>query len=204
MDNFKAELDHKLKGGIVTVFKFSVFKIIQIFNNHAPAKKKKVVRFNNSPFVTKTLRKAIMHRSRLKNIYIRKRNDKNQENNKQRNFFVDLLRKTKTEYFKNLNVKDLSDSGKFWKTIKSYFSNKGLNSSRLLLKEKGNLVSDEKEVATIMNNFFISIMKGLELKKDSKGKLNNLEDIFKAFESHPSIEKIKKLSVLLESSLFAM
>ena len=41
MDNFKAELDHKLKGGIVTVFKFSVFKIIQIFNNHAPAKKKK-------------------------------------------------------------------------------------------------------------------------------------------------------------------
>ena len=55
-----------------------------------------------------------------------------------------------------------------------------------------------------MNNFFISIMKGLELKKDSKGKLNNLEDIFKAFESHPSIEKIKKLSVLLESSLFAM
>ena len=41
MDNFKAELDHKLKGGIVTVFKFSVFKIIQIFNNHALAKKKK-------------------------------------------------------------------------------------------------------------------------------------------------------------------
>ena len=167
-------------------------------------KKKKVVRFNNSPFVTKTLRKAIMHRSRLKNIYIRKRNDKNWENNKQRNFFVDLLRKTKTEYFKNLNVKDLSDSRKFWKTIKSYFSNKGLNSNKLLLKEKGNLVSDEKELATIMNNFFISIMKGLELKKDSKGKLNNLEDIFKAFESHPSIEKIKKLSVLLESSLFAM
>ena len=41
MDNFKAELDHKLKGGIVTVFKFSVFKIIQIFKNHAPEKKKK-------------------------------------------------------------------------------------------------------------------------------------------------------------------
>ena len=70
MDNFKAELDHKLKGGIVTVFKFSVFKIIQIFNNHAPAKKK-FLRFNNSPFVTKTLRKAIMHRSRLKNISVK-------------------------------------------------------------------------------------------------------------------------------------
>ena len=36
------------------------------------------------------------------------------------------------------------------------------------------------------------ITKDLELKKESKGKLNNLEDILKAFESHPSIEKIKK------------
>ena len=60
------------------------------------------------------------------------------------------------------------------------------------MKEKGNLVSDEKELATIMNNFFINITKNLELKKDSKGKLNNLKYILKAFESHPSIEKIKK------------
>ena len=60
------------------------------------------------------------------------------------------------------------------------------------MKEKGNHVSDEKELATIMNNFFINIMEDLELKKDSKGKLNDLEDILKAFEYHPSIEKIKK------------
>ena len=36
--------------------------------------------------MTKTLRKAIMHRSKLKNVYIRKRNDKNWENYKQKNF----------------------------------------------------------------------------------------------------------------------
>ena len=60
------------------------------------------------------------------------------------------------------------------------------------MKKKGNIVSDEKELATIMNNFFINITKGLEMKKDSKGKLNNLEDILKAFGSHQSIEKIKK------------
>ena len=99
----------------------------------------------------------------------------------------------KLKQYKNLNLKDLSDNRKFWKTIKPCFINKGLNSKKLLLKEKGNLVSDEKELATIMNNFFINITKDLEeLKKDSKGKLNNLEDIVKAFESHPSIEKIKK------------
>ena len=49
------------------------------------------------------------------------------------------------------------------------------------MKEKGNLVSNEKELATIMNNFFINITKDLELKKDSKGKLNNLEDIVKVY-----------------------
>ena len=55
------------------------------------------------------------------------------------------------------------------------------------MKEKGDLVSDEKELATIVNNFFIDITKDLEPKKDGKGKLNNLEDILKAFESHPRI-----------------
>ena len=40
-----------------------------------------------------------------------------------------------------------------------------------------------------MNNFFINITKDLEMKKDSEGKLNNLEDILKAIKSHPSIEK---------------
>ena len=76
--------------------------------------------------MTKTLRKDIMHRPKLNNIYIRKRNVKNCENyKKQRNFPVDLLCKIKTEYFKNLNVKDLSNNRKFWKTTKPYFSNKG-------------------------------------------------------------------------------
>ena len=43
-----------------------------------------------------------------------------------------------------------------------------------------------------MNNFF-NITKDLELKKDSRHKLNNPEDIFlKHFKFHPSIEKIKK------------
>ena len=69
MDNFKAELDDKLKSGVVTEYSNFQNIFIQVLNNHAPAKKK-IVRFSNSPFMTKTLRKAIMHRSRLKNIYI--------------------------------------------------------------------------------------------------------------------------------------
>ena len=60
-----------------------------------------------------------------------------------------LLRKTKKDYFHNLNIQDLSDSRNFWKTIKPYFTDKGLNSNKLLLKEKGSLVSNEKQLASI-------------------------------------------------------
>ena len=124
-DNFKAELDDYLKSGIIREYSNFQNIFIQVLNNQVPAKKK-TVRFNNSPFMTKTLRKAIMHRPKLNNIYIHKRNVKNCENyKKQRNFSVDLLCKIKTEYFKNLNVKDLSNNRKFWKTTKPYFSNKG-------------------------------------------------------------------------------
>ena len=94
MDNFKAELDDKLKSVVVTEYSNFQNIFIQVLNNHAPAMKK-IVRFNSSPFMTKTLRKAIMHRSRLKNIYIRKRNGKNCENYKKLLIFsVELKQNT--------------------------------------------------------------------------------------------------------------
>ena len=192
MEMFKADLDLNLK--CTTGFEYSDFQstFTRVLHNHAPIKKK-ILRFNNSPFMTKTLRKAIMHRSKLKNIYNKKRTNDNWANyKKQRNFCVNLLRKTKTDYFQNLNIRDLSDNRKFWKTIKPYFSNKGLNSNKLLLKEKGNLVSNEKQLATIMNSFFINITKGLELKEDNESNANTLEDVLDAFNSHPSIERIRR------------
>ena len=77
--------------------------------------------FTNNHFLSKALRKAIMHRSKLKNINNNYRTDDNWANyKKQRNFSINLLRKTKTECFQKLNVKDLSDNRKCWKTIKPF------------------------------------------------------------------------------------
>ena len=55
-------------------------------------------------------------------------------NKKQRKFCVNLLRKTKNDYISNLNIKDLPYYRKFWKTIKPYFCNKGLQTSFYLSK----------------------------------------------------------------------
>ena len=61
--------------------------------------------------MTKALRKAIMTRSRLKNIYNKKRSYDNWDKyKKQRNFCVKLLRKTKQDYFNNIDIKSASDT----------------------------------------------------------------------------------------------
>ena len=68
-----------------------------------------------------------MRHSRLKNIYNKTRSPENWDNcKKQRNFCVDLLRKTKRSYFEQINITDIFSNKKFWKTIKPFFSNKGL------------------------------------------------------------------------------
>ena len=51
MERFKADLDQNLK--CTNSFEYS---------DHTPIKK--ILRFNNSLFMTKTLRKAIMHKSK--------------------------------------------------------------------------------------------------------------------------------------------
>ena len=53
VDNFKAEQDDKLISGILTGYSNFQNTLIQFLNNHAPANKK-IVRFNNGPFMTKT------------------------------------------------------------------------------------------------------------------------------------------------------
>ena len=83
--------------------------------------------------MTKTLGKAIMHTSKLENSYNKKWTDNWANYEKQRNFCKNLLRRTKKGYFKKLNIRDLSNNRKFWKTIKPYFTNKGPNSNKLFL-----------------------------------------------------------------------
>ena len=51
--------------------KYETFEeeFLQVLNNHAPLKKK-FIRANHAPYMTKNLRKAIMKRSQLENKYI--------------------------------------------------------------------------------------------------------------------------------------
>ena len=81
-------------------------------DKHAPIKKK-YLKANHASFVTKELRKAIMKRSRLRNDFLKDRNDDSQNSyRKQRNLCVTLLRKAKKRYFSNLEPKLIIDNNK--------------------------------------------------------------------------------------------
>ena len=86
---------------------------LSLLNKHAPLKKK-ILRHNNGPFMTKELGKQIMNRSKLKNKYNKKRNYESWSlYKKQRNCCLSLLRKTKKAYFEKLNIKEIGDSKTF-------------------------------------------------------------------------------------------
>ena len=56
------------------------------------------------------------------------------------------------------------DNQTFWKLVKPNFSDKRLNSRRKTLLENNSILTDDKNIAKTMNNFFINITKKLNLK----------------------------------------
>ena len=60
---------------------------------------KKYVTGNQLPFMNKTLSRAIMERSKLRNLFLKKRTEEKRNNNvKQRNLCATLLRKSKKSF----------------------------------------------------------------------------------------------------------
>ena len=77
--------------------------------------RKKVVRANHDPYVTKTLRKAIMKRPNLQKIYFKKKTaDSLKKYKKQKNYYSRLYKKERNKFFSNL------DSSKIYVTIKHF------------------------------------------------------------------------------------
>ena len=70
----------------------------------------------------------------------------------------------KNNIFAKLNVKDVADDKLFWKNIKPYFSDKGSNSTKITLVGKDIIITDEKQIASIKNEDFVSITKKFCLK----------------------------------------
>ena len=143
--------------------------------------------------MNKGLSKVFMTRSRLRNKYFSDRANENKVRyNKQRNYCENLLRKSKRDYYNNLDVKLVIDNKKFWKTVKPLFSEKHSICRNTTLIEGDNIISNDLEVVVIMNNFFSSSVINLGKRNQGSGNPDTAKDdpvneIINKYRDHPSI-----------------
>ena len=173
---------------------------MHILDAHAPIKKK-YVRANDSPFITKEIRKEHMIRSKLRNKFYR---DKNvisfMAYKKQRNKCVSLLRKAKKHFYGNLNPSIICDNKKFWKVVKPLFSEKVTTCKNVTLIDNNMIIDDEKLVSEIFKDFFSNVVANLHIENNTGIINNNIttdDPIFNAinkYEKHPSVLMIKEIN----------
>ena len=164
---------------------------------------------NFNSFLTKALRKAIMLRTRLRNMYNKCRTkEKWNAFRKQRNKCVKILRTEKVDYYRNLDWKDISDNRKFWKTVKPLFSDKIQTPGSITLLKGDEQVSDDKKVAEILNEYFVNITASLEISgvEENLVKTNEVSDPIdidvNMYKRHPSIQLIKQRVTVSEKFSF--
>ena len=109
------ELKEKLNKVSNNLFNIFLEKCKTCLDKFSPLNMKKS-RFNNSIFMIKSSRKAIMIRPQLKRKFNDNESDKDSKKYKQqRNYRVKLLRKTKMEYLQNMDVDKVNDNKMVWK-----------------------------------------------------------------------------------------
>ena len=112
---FNADLQHTLLTENSGDYKNFEKKFMHTLELHAPLKRK-LLRANHAPYVTKVLRKAIMKRSSLETKYFKKRTQESLENyRRQKNIVAGFTKKSEKKYFNGLKTSVVSDNKEFWK-----------------------------------------------------------------------------------------
>ena len=171
--------------------------------------KKKVLRANDKPYMTKILRKAIMRRATLRSKYLKDKSDQSLlEFKKHKNYTRRLAKRERTKYFANLDLNKYTDNIRFWNTVKPMFSNTSNGSNNITLVEKGEIITDDQVLAETFNSFFIDAVSSLSI-EENKALLNDVSDetdpvrkAIKKFQYHPSIISIKKHVQVMEKFSF--
>ena len=164
---------------------------------HAPMKHR-LIRGNQAPFINKSLSRAIMHRSKLRNKYNRSKSTfdwiawKNQ-----RNLSVKLRRQAIGEHFKPKCKNGPMITKQFWKMVKPFISNKtNTDHNDIILIEDSEQIRDRQNVAEKLNEFFTDIIFISTGKQVIPLQETNHEeaimDIITKYENHISISNIKR------------
>ena len=89
-------------------------------NNHAPLRKK-FLRPNHAPYITKTLRRVIIGRFQLETKYLKTKSQTDLKLYKKHKNFCSKSYKGKEKNI-SLDMKNVLDSNEFWKTMRPFLS----------------------------------------------------------------------------------
>ena len=160
-DYFRIELENALLKYDINNIDYDSFikTFLTVLDKHAPVKKK-YLRANHANFVTKQLRKAIMKRSKLRNDFLKDRNDAFQSvYKKQWNLCVTLLQKAKKTVFLEFRT----DHKKLWKSIKPLFSDKITVKDIINLTKHRITLSSDIDIADTFNDYFSNVVQNLNI-----------------------------------------
>ena len=195
---FQQELNSRLNS--IENLNYSSFErtFLEILNSTCPVKKK-TVRANDKPYISQTLRKAIRRRSFLENRYFNSPSaEKLKELKKHKNYTSRLAKKTKREYFHRLDIGNICDNKKFWQEVTPLFSQKWNERKSIILLENNEIISNDKDVASIFSTFFKNAVDSLDLTNidwifsDTTGLSDPIEMAITKFKIHPSILAIQE------------
>ena len=197
---FKTDLKAAFSGGCDTYQEFETI-FLSTLNLHAPFKKK-IIRANHAPYMTKSLRKAIMRRSQLLTKYYKSKDITDHAlYKKQRNYVSKMYKKEKKSFYNKLDVKNILDNKTFWKYMKPLLSEKTECKPKISLVNGTDIITEDHKLAETFNTFF----------KEAVGKLNIQENIdltdpvelhdfvdpvdiaIEKYKHHPSILKIREM-----------
>ena len=172
---------------------------LSLLNLHAPMKSKKQ-RANHKYYMSKALHKAIMKRSELATKYHKTKSIEDYNNyKKQRNFCSKLYKKERKKFYDNLDIKNITDNKKSWKTLKPLLRDKAkCGSSKINLVENDEILSTDKGIAEAFNNYYSNAVKSLNLQCDSEhlsdvsDETDPIERAIKKFKNHSSIININQ------------
>ena len=148
------------------------------------------------------MRKAIMRRSYLKNVYFKKRTDKSlRAYKKQKNYFSRLYKKERKKFFNKLNPSFVNDNTLFWETIKPFSSNKGSSGSNIKLVEKDETLQGDIKIAEELNTFFKNVFSALDVSENSSIMNQNFQNFDEPVDRAIEIYKYHPIIILINQKI---
>ena len=137
-------------------------KLLNVLDKHAPIKTLscRESKWRRKPWFTKGIQTAIKTKHKYYGKYLRSKKDKfwynRYKSHKNRLDFI--IKKSKQNYYKNYFENNLKNSKKIWSGINTIINKrKSKNVSDIYLSEKGTIITDQKKVSNLFNNFYTSV-----------------------------------------------